>query len=232
MSKNLVVVFCSLRPEQLSSEINQARELDYFICLSQLLRVVPDNFDIVFCDNTVNDANGISLPQLKSTFLSRDHLFLNQNIGTVNKGMGELHMLKACSNAVSFSTYDKVSYCTGRKIFTCPYVFERTNTMKKSALISNPDFAFLTGKFHKTEKNRMFNDMFFSLESSLMQKYADWSYSKIAENIQNHVGSEQNLYTFITSNNIEYEWLDWLGVVRNDWGVTNVPFHLENFHVC
>lgn len=232
MHKNLVTVFCSLRPEQLSEEVNQARELDYFICLSQLLRVVPDNFEIVFCDNTINDASEIQSDDLRNVFISQANLFLGQNIGTVNKGMGELHMLKACSAAVDFSLYNTVSYCTGRKIFTCPYVFERTNAMKKDGLISNPDFTYLTGKFHETEKNGMFNDMFFSLKSELMQDYADWSYSRIPDNIKNHIGSEQNLYTFINERNIEYEWLEWLGVVRNDWAVTNVPFHLNNFHVC
>jgi len=232
LSKNLVTVFCSLRPQQLSEEVNKAREQDYKMCLAQLLRVVPDNFDIVFCDNTVAADEEIKDPDLRDIFTSKSHLFLGQNIGMVNKGMGELHMLKAISTGVDFLSYDKVSYCTGRKIFTCPYVFERTNSMSKSGLISNPDFAYLNGIFHKTEKKGMFNDMFFSLESNLMQEYADWSYARIAENIQNHIGSEQNLYAFITNNNIEYEWLDWLGVIRNDWAVTGEPFHLNNFHVC
>jgi len=232
LSKNLVTVFCSLRPEQLSSEVNQARELDYLMCLSQLLRVVPQNFDMVFCDNTVDGLDGINNQRLREVFGSKDHLFLRQNIGTVNKGMGEIHMLKACSSAVDFSSYDKVSYCTGRKIFTCPYVFERTNSMKKPGLISNPDFMYLDGRFHETEKRGMFNDMFFSLTGNLMKEYADWSYSRISDNIKNHVGSEQNLYTFIIERNIEYEWLDWLGVIRNDWAVTGIPFHLDNFHVC
>ena len=230
--RNLAIVFCSLRPEQLTDEINKVREVDYSICLLQLLRVVPDNFDVLFCDNTVEGIDSLGLAQLKSVLSSAASLFINNNIGTVNKGMGELHMLKACSKAIDFSQYDKVSYCTGRKIFTCPYVFERTNTMKKPGLISNPDFLYLSGKFHKTEKKGMFNDMFFSLSSDLMKQYADWSYDQIPTNIKNHIGSEQNLYNFITSSNIEYEWLDWLGVIRNDWGVTNSPYQLENFHVC
>ena len=232
MQKNLVTVFCSLRPAQLTDQINHDREQDYLMCLAQLLRVVPDNFDVVLCDNTLQSIDEINLPELKKVFSSTSHLFLGQNIGTVNKGMGELHMLKAVSTAVDFSSYENVSYCTGRKIFTCPYVFERTSSMKKQGLISNPDFMYLDGRLHKTEKNGMFNDMFFSLKSDLMQRYADWSYDRISDNIKSHVGSEQNLYTFITDNNIEYEWLNWLGVIRNDWAVTNVPFHLDNFHVC
>ena len=232
MSKNLVAVFCSLRPEQLSDEVNKDREDDYLMCLSQLLRVIPDNFNVVFCDNTVSVLEEIRSLDLRNVFASKDHILLGQNIGTVNKGMGEVHMLKACSTGISFSSYDKVSYCTGRKIFTCPYVFERTNAMKKPALISNPDFMYLDGRLHKTEKKGMFNDMFFSLESNLMQQYADWSYDRIPDNIRNHIGSEQNLYTFITKNNIEYEWLEWLGVIRNDWAITDIPFHLDNFHVC
>ena len=154
-NNNLVCVFCSIRPDQLSEEICDFRELEYYICLSQLIRLVPDNFKIVICDNTLNSVDSLKNKELKDIFVSGFSVLLSENIGTSNKGMGEIHMLKACDNVVNFELYDKVSYCTGRKLFTCPYVFERTNSLSSQALISNPDFLFLNGRYNATEKNGM-----------------------------------------------------------------------------
>jgi len=42
---------------------------------------------------------------------------------------------------------------------------------------------------------------------------------------------ELNEY-FITENNIDYDWLEWLGMVRNDWESNNNPLDISNFHIC
>ena len=33
-------------------------------------------------------------------------------------------------------------------------------------------------------------------------------------------------------NNIDYDWLEWLGMVRNDWEVNGNPLDISNFHIC
>ena len=51
-------------------------------------------------------------------------------------------------------------------------------------------------------------------------------------NLQNQIGSEYNLYDFVERNNIEYEWLDFLGLIRNDWQRNNNSLDISNYHVC
>ena len=48
----------------------------------------------------------------------------------------------------------------------------------------------------------------------------------------NHIGSEYNLYDFINEKSIDYDWLEWLGMVRNDWESNKNPLDISNFHVC
>lgn len=57
--KHLALGFCSLRPVQLTEEVNDAREEEYLICLRQLKRVLPKSFDLLICENTVNDPEEI-----------------------------------------------------------------------------------------------------------------------------------------------------------------------------
>jgi hypothetical protein len=57
--KHLALRFCSLRPVQLTEEVNDAREEEYLICLRQLKRVLPKSFDLLICENTVNDPEEI-----------------------------------------------------------------------------------------------------------------------------------------------------------------------------
>ena len=74
--------------------------------------------------------------------------------------------------------------------------------------------------------------MFFSMKSATIVEYADYSMSRIDHLSENHIGSEYNLYDFIKENNIDYDWLEWLGMVRNDWESNNNPLDISNFHVC
>ena len=37
---------------------------------------------------------------------------------------------------------------------------------------------------------------------------------------------------FVERNNIEYEWLDFLGLIRNDWQRNNNSLDISNYHVC
>ena len=231
---NLALAFCSLRPSQYSEEVCNTREKEYLISLKQLKRVLPESFDLLICENTINDVEEIKNKEL-SEFLSESEMCAmgsDGNIGTKNKGLGEFAMLKSALDQTDIDKYENISYVTARRIFTCPYVFEKTENLEKKALLSNPDFLYLGGEFTESYKGNLFNDMFFSMKSDLMLKYADYSISRVDYLSDNHIGSEYNLHNFITENNIDYDWLEWLGMVRNDWEVNGNPLDISNFHVC
>lgn len=65
-----------------------------------------------------------------------------------------------------------------------------------------------------------------------MKQYADYSINKMQDNIANSVGSEYNLYNFVSENNLDYEWLEWLGIVRNAWDIDGNKNNLNNYHIC
>jgi hypothetical protein len=232
--KHLALGFCSLRPVQLTEEVNDAREEEYLICLRQLKRVLPKSFDLLICENTVNDPEEIRNEDLRE-LLSESEMCVTGsegNIGTKNKGMGELLMLKTALEETDLDNYKNISYITARRFFTCPYVFERTERLEKQALLSNPDFAFLNGKFVESHKQGLYNDMFFSMNSSVMLDYANYAINYMETDPSQSVGSEQLLYNFVNQNKLEYEWLEWLGMVRNDWERNRKVLDVNNFHVC
>tara|TARA_B100001996_G_scaffold195545_1_gene149750 strand:- start:99 stop:797 length:699 start_codon:yes stop_codon:yes gene_type:complete len=231
---NLALAFCSLRPSQYSEDVRDTRENEYLISLKQLKRVLPESFDLLICENTINDIEEIKNKELAELLSESEMCAMGSdgNIGTKNKGLGEFAMLKSALDQTDIDKYENISYVTARRIFTCPYVFEKTENLEKKALLSNPDFLYLGGEFTESYKGNLFNDMFFSMKSDLMLKYADYSISRVDHLSKNHIGSEYNLYDFITENNIDYEWLEWLGMVRNDWEVNGNPLDISNFHVC
>jgi hypothetical protein len=40
------------------------------------------------------------------------------------------------------------------------------------------------------------------------------------------------LYNFINENKIDYEWLEWLGLIRNDRNITGNAIDINNLHIC
>lgn len=232
--KNLALGFCSLRPVQLPKDVCDARENEYLICLKQLIRVLPESFDLLVCENTIDNPDQIKNEELRD-LLSETEMCVTgseSNIGTTNKGMGEILMLRTALNETHLDNYENISYITARRFFTCPYVFERTENLEKHALISNPDFAFLNGNFDESYKVGLYNDMFFSMKTSVMNDYANYAMSYIKETQVPTIGSEQLLYNFVNDNHLEYEWLNWLGIIRNDWERNNTKLDINNFHVC
>jgi hypothetical protein len=228
--KNLAIAFCSFRPEQYRKELYRHREEEYSICLAQLARVLPQSYDLVVVNNTEQPQD----EHLLQICRVLDFIEISDNQGTKNKGVGELDMLEKTlkilpSKGINISEYEHITWTTGRKIFTCPYVFERTENLQ--ALISNPDFLYLDGRLEETEKNNLYNDMIFSMKTSVMLDYSKYSVSRLEFMVANSIGSEQNLYSFIKDNNISYEWLDFLGILRNDWERNGELLSVRNFQV-
>ena len=232
--KNLALAFCSLRPVQLSEQVCDVRENEYLICLKQLIKILPESFDLLVCDNTIDDPDQIKSEELRELLSETEMCTTGSggNIGTTNKGMGELLMLKTALDETDLDNYENISYITARRMFTCPYVFERTENLKKQALLSNPDFSFLNGSYLENPKDGLYNDMFFSMKTSVMNDGANYAMKYIEENTTLALGSEQLLYNFITENDHDFEWLDWLGMIRNDWARNGEVLDINNFHIC
>lgn len=218
------LIFCSAA-FHINNCDNIKREQEYLFCLKQLLRFIPSNFDIVVCDNTINTIDDVINNELKN-ILQHNVIFLilNRNIGQNNIGMGELDELIHVYNNINFKEYDKIIYFTLRKIVTNPWVFEKVNQMTKHALISNPEFLHLDNNYnfyYSPPAPNLYNDMFFAMSGNFMIKYVKYSSEKIQYNLDNSIGSEQNLYNFINDNNVDYEWLECLGFIRIDYKNNN-----------
>jgi len=140
-------------------------------------------------------------------------------------------MLSSALEELDIDKYVNITYISARHLLTCPYVFERTERLQKDAIISNPDFVMMDGRVEETHKGGLYNDMIFSMRSKTMREYSDYS-KKYVSLDQRQVGSEQILFNFINENDIEYEWLDTLGVIRNDWQKNGKILDVNNFHIC
>ena len=63
--KNLALAFCSIRPSQYPDNVCDNREKEYLRSLKQLQRVLPNSFDLLVCENTIDDARQIKNIVLK-----------------------------------------------------------------------------------------------------------------------------------------------------------------------
>lgn len=214
---NLLLCFSSFHVE---SDPHNKREEEYAICYEQLFRVLPKNFKCVLLDNTINHPNDLFSDRLKSCLKNIPLLCYNKNIGKTNKGLGELDMLIHAKKKLEFSSYETVSYLTGRRIITCPYVFDKVNEMKNNSLMSNPPIYSVKTGLPYPMGVKLYNDMFFSMKTNIMISYCNYAENIIQSQITS-LGSEQILFNFINENQISYDWIEHLGFLRNDWELTN-----------
>lgn len=230
MKKYLILSFSSFH---VSSDPNNLRENEYKICYSQLLRIKPKNFDICFVDNTTKNIEDIKNNELKNLIQNNKHILYNHNIGNVNKGLGELHMLKTAFSIISSDEYSCIGYLTGRRLITCPFIFDRMIHLKKEALISNPPIVRIEDGMVSAPTPNLYNDMFFAMTNQTIKKYIEFAIPFL-EGIINDIGSEQILYKFINEQNISYEWMEALGFIRNDWNSISSVYNTDykNFQFC
>jgi len=210
MTRNLTIVFSTFLIKNDSERLEE-----YAACYKQLLRILPENFDVVFVDNSLNNLDEINNLDLRSILLQQKVIFASHNKGLKNKGVGELSMLAEVSKQIDFLQYDNICYCTGRKFFTCPYAFEKAVNSVKLATVSNPDYLFLDGTLLNSAPN-MFNDMFFSMKSHLMLKFISETEPRLEEMENCMINSESNLFDFISRNKIDVQLLNFLGLIRSD----------------
>jgi glutaredoxin-related protein len=96
--------------------------------------------------------------------------------------------------------------------------------MTKNALISNPPFLHLKSNYmihYSPPTPNLYNDMFFALDKNLMMNYVQYSKSRIQYNLDNVIGSEQNLCNFIRDNHIDFDTLSYFGLIRIDYKSNN-----------
>ena len=58
------LIFCSAAFHVKQYPYN-IRENEYYFCLKQLLKMIPENFDIVVCDNTIKSIENLENKNLK-----------------------------------------------------------------------------------------------------------------------------------------------------------------------
>ncbi len=195
---------------------NYKRDKMYALCLENLKRMLATrpNWDVIVVENTLAEGARFSRTRFGQSAATLPRVLVTENTGRLNKGVGELDMLHQVSRLHPFESYDSVSYFSGRRLMTCPYVLERTENAAGTVVLGNPDFLGLDGQILHSEKDGMFADMFFSMPPDAIQKYIAFFSAKRQSAISRGTGSEQLLYEFITSHGLEYDWLDCYGFVR------------------
>jgi hypothetical protein len=229
--KNLALVFSTFLVHDADEKFNNDRQNDYATCYSQMLRVIPKDFDVLFVDNSLKNVDEITSLRLRQALEGQKILLTQQNFGLRNKGVGELVMLIQAASAINLSEYDTICYCTGRKIFTCPYPFEKAAQTDKQATVSNPDFQFLDGSYREVAKG-MYNDMFFAMKSETMIKFINYTAPRLQDMEQHMINSETNLHSFLSNSHTSIQHLDVLGIVRNELKIKDPYNSFENYHVC
>ena len=235
MAKNILIFFISLSPKKYKKNILKSREGDYLTSIRQTKRFLENrNWDVIYCENTIGDIEKLKHTRLWSELSDQKILILKNNIGHTNKGIGELDMMISVANQYKkiLNDADYVSYFSGRRIMTNSYLIEKSENLKSSALISNPDFLYLDGIYAPVEKKDMYNDMFFTLKKEVFYKYVEYTEGLLTSLITSSViGSEQLLYQFINKYGINYEWLPALGVIRRDT-YQKCLFTVNKWHIC
>jgi hypothetical protein len=235
MAKNILIFFISLSPKKYKKNILKSRERDYLTSIRQTKRFLENrNWEVIYCENTIGDIEKLKHTRLWAELGDQKILMLKNNAGHTNKGIGELDMMISAANQYKkiFNQADQVSYFSGRRIMANPYLIEKSENLKSSALISNPDFLYVGGTYTPVEKNGMYNDMFFTMKKEVFYKYAEYT-RELLPSLSNNkiIGSEQLLFQFINKYNIDYEWLPALGVIRRETYKKGL-FTSNRWHIC
>jgi hypothetical protein len=225
----------SIFPAQLSRREHMRRLTEYRAAIARITQVININlWSIIICENTF-DGSEIELRKLLNLKVdSIPILKLSKNTGAENKGIGELDMMTQATDKFSdlLKHSTTVSYMTGRHIVANDQIFKLTESLVEDALISNPDFFYLDGRTRISEKNGLFNDMFFSMRSEQFLLFVEEFKRRRTLLIRNRTGSEQFLYSFITENKISYSWMNHLGLIRREIRRKYIFFKRSELHIC
>lgn len=227
-----LIVFVSLQPKGFSKAALRARQRQYATALAQLRRVLPsEGWSVLVAENTLWPKRLDNDGEFSSLLTGWDFVSVPQNQGNKNKGVGEIDMLTFALENCETSGLSSISYLTGRHLVSNRYIFDKTENMKYDGLVSNPNFLYLDGEFHEVSRDSLYNDMFFSLRPHLMQDYADFFVSNRQRMLDEGIGSEQLLFSFIHERGLRCEWLDQLGLIRLE-RTQRWRFARSRWHIC
>jgi hypothetical protein len=234
LGKHALLFFASISPSNLSRSERKNRLVDYRTALLQINRLKPSNWTVVLCENTLEGSKSRLADVLEIDLSELLVSMPEKNFGEKNKGIGELDMMvQAIEEFPSIvSDSNSISYLSGRRLMPNEYLFHRASRLSKEALISNPDFVYLDGDFTEVEKRNMYNDMFFAMQPQVFAAYAKFFLREREKMINQGIGSEQNLYNFIHENNIDFEWINQLGLIRRERTKKFGLFPQDRIHIC
>ena len=213
--KNLILCFSSLRPINFPKDKLSEREANYNLSLKWLLKSLPNNWDIIYNDNSLSSLDELENPELKEQLKGLNIILHNNNHGEINKGAGEHDMCKKSFLSININDYNWVTYFTARHIIPISLYFDKLDSYFNTynAVMSNPPFYYLNYKESKSA-DLLYNDMLFSMKSETFKKFVD---TIDVNNLKvRHKSSEKHLYEFINENEINKFELDELGILRND----------------
>lgn len=230
--RSLLIFFASVVPEGISEKRTRERIKDYSRSLELISQYAKKlDFDVHVVENTVGSLSkwiSYGLYVEKNIAFS----FLSENSGGRNKGIGELDMARYVLSRLDVGVYKKVVWFSGRHILTSEAILRFYFSTSADVVVSNPDFYFIDGNIVKTEKEGLLNDMIFAMSSNAFSEYISVFNSTRLELIRKNLGSEQNLYQFVTSNTHSIEWVIQIGVLRRENRVKWGWFETSEWHFC
>ena len=196
------------------------RQLLYSIALRRLCQLVDSSTSILVMDNTVNSVselhphlqNALGKPQITEVLLQSNNV-----LGAKNKGAGEYEMCKFAfaKRQDLFVEADWVVYYTHRHTMPFPKIFEYLESYKSyDAIVSNAVYKFPDGK-HSFPSQGVFDDLIFAMKRETFSKYIETMNPELM--VKKRIGSEQNLYQFLTTQNINYKQVERFGVFRYNY---------------
>jgi len=230
--RNLLIFFASVVPDGISQKRTRERIKDYSRSLALISQYAKKlDFDIHVVENTLGSlSNWISYGLHVEEDITFN--FLSENSGRKNKGIGELDMAQYVLSQLDIGIYKKVVWFSGRHILTSEAILRFYFSTPVDVVVSNPDFYFIDGNLVKTEKQGLLNDMIFAMSSEAFSEYISVFNSTRLELIRRNVGSEQNLYQFVTTHTHSTEWVIQLGVLRRENKVKWRWFETSEWHFC
>jgi hypothetical protein len=219
-SRHVLFFFMSIHPRGIKGLAAKRRIADYAQSIRQTSNFLNGrDWKIIFCDNTLQPDDLDEFVYSSGASGNFLNMSVEQNLGQKNKGLGELDMLTRGAERFKniLDAAETISYFTGRHLMTNLYLIEKTESLKRKALISNPNFIGLDGRLAlASEQPGLINDMFFSMKSQELFRYIEYFKALIGNSVDVEVGSEQILHSFIVETGIEYEWLPALGILRRE----------------
>jgi len=197
--------------------LNQ-REKNYDLALEWLLKSVPENWDIIYNDNTLNDLSDLKNESLKKRLQDEriKLIFHKSNEGSKNKGAGEHDMCRKSFIEINPEDYNWVSYFTARHIIPNSWYFDALEKEFNDyeCVMSNPKFYYLNNFAIVPSSTGLYNDMLFSMKSNVFSEFI--AHIDIELLKSEHKNSENHLYEFVKKNNLKNFELESLGILRND----------------